>query len=209
MSRKHEISGLREEVDEHLSRESLDIEALGELHSRVSAGCQPMETEIQKLLVALEKDGLSDFDRRLRATRIKRIEADLAPLKMLKVRIEEHVDTLYDQAEEEAELAELAAKYASRRKVEGEMPKLVEETRKLARQILHGLSPGAAWPTQQKYAPVQSLLAQLEQDSDHETAIETAAAIVAKLKPRLGVKVAAFADLRTELLSAVVDELTK
>ncbi|MBE0643560.1 MAG: hypothetical protein IH600_05735 [Bacteroidetes bacterium] len=206
---KHDISSLREEVDEHLSRESIDIEALGELHSRVSAGCQPMEAEIDKLKVAAEKEGLTDFARKLHATRIKRIEAELAPLKMQQARIEEYVDDLYHQADAEAELAELAARYSSRRKVEGEMPKLVEETRKLARQILHGLSPDATWPTRQKYTTVQHLLAQLKQDSDHEAAVETAATIVAKVKPRLSAKVAAFADLHTELLSALVDELKK
>jgi hypothetical protein len=200
---------LRVEVYRVLSQETFDIDAFDTIHSHVTDACAPHDQAIAEIDSKLESEGLSEFKTNLLWTQRRRHEAASAPLRVLRELIEEKAASLFAEAELDATLAETAARYSDRTKVESDKPKLLEGVRKLAGNIVHGLSANAAWQTQRVYAPISDLLSKLQKETDADKALDLAATMVETVKPKLFAKFASHTDIRDELLSAFIGELKK
>lgn len=205
----HDFSVLKAEVDQILAQDPLDIDALDDAYTRITEECQPHEDAIAEIKLRLETEEHSSFRENLLWADRCRHEATFAPLRVLRERIEDKAATLVAEAKLDATLAETAARYSDHTKAEADKPKLLDDVRKLAGNITHGLSTNAAWQTQRTYEPIKDLYGTLQKEKDDGKALDIAAKIVETIKPKFFVKFAAHDDIREELLTAFIGELRK
>jgi hypothetical protein len=205
----HDFPALKAEIDQILAQDTLDVDALDDAYTRITAACQPHEDAIAEITRRLETEEHSLFRENLLWADRRRHEATFAPLRVLRERIEEKAADIFAKAELDAALAETAARYSDQTRAEADKPKLLDGVRKLAGNIVHGLSANAAWQTRRAYEPVKNLVALLQKEKDDGKALNIAADIVETTKPKLFAKFASHTDIRNELLSAFIAELKK
>lgn len=203
------LLSLQDEVEPILSHNPLDVDALDAVYTRICGECAPHEDAIAKIQTQLDSEELSEFKTNLLWAGLRRHEAEYAPLKVLRERIEEKASTLYEEAERGAKVAETAARYSVRSKAEAEQSKILDDVCKLGGNIVHGLSANSAWQTRRSYQPVKDLLDTLQKETDTDKALAIATEMMEVLKPRLLAKFSAHADIREELLTAFIAELKK
>lgn len=205
----HDIHATQAELDNILSAKHPDTDALDDVYTRINAKCQPHEEAIATIDERLESEELSELKTNLLWTERRRHEAAFAPLRVMRERIEEEASLLYAEAELDAKVAETAAKFSVRSKVEAEKTKIHDDVCKLAGNIVHGVSPNAAWQTRRSYEPAKPLLEKVLKEKNKRNALTIAADLVEAVKPRLLAKFSAHTDLRDEFLAAFVAALKK